>query len=647
MEYSSYGIFRQIAALNPDKTVFHAVEQHGTCITCTNTALFSNVKRLAARLEHYDMTKPVLLLYTGSIDFVVAFLACQAVGAIAVPMFYPRTQRHFMRLQHIINDCSAGLILCEASNLAVIREGLAALHIPEERIAGTDWSDENMDSAAFAAATGDNNISFIQYTSGSTGLPKGVVVTQENIVSNLQQIQETFSCDQDTVVLSWLPFYHDMGLIGNLLQCLYTGCTCVLVSPVAVVQRPESWLQLISQYKVTHSGGPNFMYDLCIEKVDADRLLEEGVDLRTWKIAYNGAEPVKKRTLDAFAEKFAKLAFNPDALFPCYGLAEATLLVAAGTYRPTAGSLVSSGKICRTFEVALLNTETGEVAEEEGEIVIHGPSVTSGYLGRDNDSLFCNINGKQFLRTGDIGRIQAGELYITGRQKEMIIINGKNYFPYDLEHEIAAAVEALSFNNVIVSYLADITELPLVFAEIGRHTNPEEAAVILQQIDSVVIAVTNISCIDIVLLGPRSMPRTSSGKLQRIRCRKDYLEGALEKVIATKRDIPIPVDALANLAITINPDNLEKIADFLRLLINQTLKLELKTSDFNENTELIALGIDSLKGVEMVNLINHYLQLNMEATRLLSFRYVKDLEEFIANLIWLRNVESAGEKITI
>ncbi len=584
---------------------------------------------------------PVLLLFEDAEEFIVAFLACQKKGMIPVPMFFPKSKRNFDRLSTVISNSKCDLVLCETKNQQRIQTGIHKIIDSTIKIVSSidleQLPDNNLPDL-------QNEVAFIQYTSGSTALPKGVIVSFENLEKNQQMIQELFGCNEQSIILSWLPFYHDMGLIGNLLHTLYVGATCYLMSPLSVVQSPFSWLKAISTYHVTHSGGPNFMYDLCVQKTD--RTLINELDLSSWKVAYNGSEPIKRSTIESFIDTFSNCGFNAEAYYTCYGLAEATLLVSGGKYVDSNTEFLSSGQICAGADVQILNDPSK--SSEGGEILIHGDSVTKGYLNQSMDELFVELNGKQYLKTGDIGTIINQELIISGRSKELIIINGKNYFPYDLENEIAASMVEVEENGVIVSYIVkNGMETPIVFAELKKAALlTVNTATLCSAIDHLMIELCGVECADIILFNPRKLERTSSGKLQRVATKNNYLAQELE-AIYSKRTILIPTSASKQqwIKAILNEGDLDRTRDYLSEILSDKLKISLCTTDFDRN--LLDLGVDSLRSVEIVSVINADLGLNIHVNKLLNLQTTLDFEEFIKNLVWMKSTTSNDESILI
>ncbi|HEY4588890.1 MAG TPA: fatty acyl-AMP ligase, partial [Thermoanaerobaculia bacterium] len=427
-------------------------------------------RSIAARLQALGVAgERALLLYPPGLQYAAAFFGCLYAGVTAVPVYPPRPNRPDPRFLAILSDARARVVLTTSAILPNA-ERLLAGKAPVVWLA-TDGLDEGAEEQ-LEPAVSPEDIAFLQYTSGSTSAPKGVMVSHGNLIHNERLIQAAFGVGPDSVVVGWLPLYHDMGLIGNLLQPLWAGCSCVLMSPVDFLQKPLRWLAAVSRYGGTVSGGPNFAYDLCSRKIRPED--RAGLDLSRWEVAFNGAEPVRAETLERFAAAFAPCGFRRSAFFPCYGLAEATLFVTgAGREEPPvvgrfrvpdlernravaddAGrALVSSGRATPPpvgQEVAIVDPESrlpladGEV----GEIWVAGPSVAQGYWSRPEPTeatfrAFTVSGAGPFLRTGDLGFLSGGELFVTGRAKDLIIIRGRNHYPQDVELTVESSHAAL------------------------------------------------------------------------------------------------------------------------------------------------------------------------------------------------------------
>ncbi|MFM8735719.1 MAG: aminotransferase class I/II-fold pyridoxal phosphate-dependent enzyme, partial [Pirellulales bacterium] len=419
-------------------------------------------------------------------------------------------------------------------------------------------------------------LAFLQYTSGSTGTPKGVMLSHENLLHNSLRIMQAFEITRSQSGVFWLPSFHDMGLIGGILVPLYGGKFNVLMSPVAFLQKPLRWLQAISRYRATISGGPNFAYELCVRKTTPEQ--RATLDLSSWSLAFNGAEPVRAETIDAFCEAFAPSGFRREAFYPCYGLAESTLMVTGGMkfeppvirafdatsietgtaeQRPAkaAGTrrLVGSGRELDGQDVLIVDPQTFEALPpgRVGEIWVSGPSVAQGYWNRQEESQATfgamlaqpddddagavakwRPNPGPYMRTGDLGFFDAGELFVTGRLKDLIIIRGRNHYPQDLEHAVEAASDLVRAGSV-AAFAVDVAdrERVVVVAEIERgKRDPHEIAGAFEAIRSTLARDHEVAVEGIVLVRPNSIPKTSSGKIQRHACKRQFLDGSLEVV---------------------------------------------------------------------------------------------------------------------
>jgi len=455
------------ARFQADRMAYMFLVDDGTKrISLSWDELHRKAQLIGRRLTEMDAAgKTVLLLYPSDLEYVAAFFGCLYAGATAVPAYPPRLNRNLHRLQAIVADSQASLAL----SVSFIHERIEPLckQVPglnSLRWLTTDDLEEDAQHEWRRPVITGNMPAFLQYTSGSTSQPKGVVVSHANLMHNEQLIQQAFDQSESSVIVGWLPLYHDMGLIGNVLQTLYVGARCVLMSPAAFLQSPFMWLQAISMSKATTSGGPNFAYDLCVRKVSEEQRAQ--LDLSSWKVAFNGAEPIRPATLKRFAKAFASCGFKPEAFHPCYGLAEATLFVSGKAARGVpkvesfsaaelikhrvqgangngseAKSLVSCGVSYGDQKLVVVNPESSVecAAGEVGEIWIAGPSVAGGYWNQPEataHTFHAKLAGNRdetFLRTGDLGFLHEGELYVTGRLKDLIIIRGLNHYPQDIE----------------------------------------------------------------------------------------------------------------------------------------------------------------------------------------------------------------------
>ncbi len=510
----------------------------------------------------------VLLLYPPGLEFITGFMGCIFGGAVAVPAYPPepaRFARTLPRLQAIIADAQPQVVLTTTPILSLVEALFES--VPEfktMRWVATDTLADHAD-AWQRPSIRQESLAFLQYTSGSTGTPKGVMVGHDNLLHNSRSIQKGFGHSDDLVGVGWLPLYHDMGLIGKVLQPLYLGRPCTLLSPLDFLKRPLRWLQAISRYRATTSGGPNFAYDLCVRKITPEQ--RKTIDLSSWKVAFVGAEPVRAETLERFANTFEECGFRREALFPCYGLAESTLMVTGGWLgsgasmvdvstealqlaqaqearddQDLATRLVSSGRVAPDHRVVIADPErkTRCSAGQVGEIWLSGPSVTHGYWNRPAETVetfaghLSDTGEGPFLRTGDLGFERDGELFVTGRCKDLIILHGRNHYPQDVEHSVERSHAALRPGCVAAfSIEADGQERLVVVAEVDRrHADLQDTSGILAAVRQAITDQHELLPHAVILLQPGTLPKTSSGKVQRQACKLSFAARSLEIIEA-------------------------------------------------------------------------------------------------------------------
>lgn len=514
--------------------------------------LDARARAIAAMLQQrLSVGDRALLVYPSGLEYITAFFGCLYAGVIAVPVYPPRKNQNADRLKKVVIDAGAAAVLSTAKLLPTVRDSLME-SFDESGIAwiATDPEATGIVAADWRAADiSRDTVAFLQYTSGSTGNPKGVILTHDNLLHNQWMTINAFDCDQTSDLLGWLPLYHDMGLIGNVMQPLYLGASCVLMPPVAFLQRPVRWLRAISHYRPTVSGGPNFAYDLCVARIPPDQ--RAGLDLRSWTLAFNGSEPVRGDTMDRFADAFAGCGFRPEAFYPCYGLAEGSLFVTGGIKRdlpvrawfrksglmfneaipvdagdPDAQSLVSSGRSWVDQNLAIVDPETRRPLLEHavGEIWIKSPSVTRGYwmeaeqTREQCEARLADSDEGPYFRTGDLGFLHGGELFVTGRLKDLVIIRGQNHYPQDLEQTSERAHPALR-QNASATFSVDGAGGPeklVLVAEIDRaHLRNFEIRDVIPAIRHALSTEHQVQIHTIVLIRHGSILKTSSGKIQR------------------------------------------------------------------------------------------------------------------------------------
>lgn len=574
---SSYDVIHPVSSLvellrfrashQPDKRAYTFLsdtvteEEH-----LTYRQLDERAQAIGARLQDLGlMGERVLLLYPPGLDYISAFFGCLFAGAVAVPAYPPdpaRLQRTLPRFQALTDDSQVKAILTTAPIFAMTEfvfdaaPDLRALHwlVTDNIVGGSaeQWQDPGV---------GIESLAFLQYTSGSTAVPKGVMLSHGNLLHNSTLIQRCFEHTEESCGVIWLPPYHDMGLIGGIIQPLYVGFPVILMSPLDFLKNPLGWLQAITRYQATTSGGPNFAYDLCVRKITTEQRAR--LDLSSWQVAFNGAEPINPQTIVDFTGAFAVCGFKPEAFYPCYGLAEATLIVSGGlkVERPilktfakealehnqvqeattdvTPHHFVSCGRSMTGQTIIIVDPETGRLRPtgQVGEIWVSGASISQGYWNRPdatNDTFYAYLaeTGEgPFLRTGDLGFLQEGELFITGRLKDLIIIRGRNYYPHDIEQAVEQCHELLR-PGCSAAFSLDVAgqEQLIIISEIRHRFQDSDLNGIIETVRRIVAELFQLQAHIVVLIKAGTLPKTSSGKVQRFACRSEYLAGDLDVI---------------------------------------------------------------------------------------------------------------------
>jgi acyl-CoA synthetase (AMP-forming)/AMP-acid ligase II len=519
------------------------------------------VRALAAELQNrYSKGDRAILIFTPGLEFVVGYMACLFSGILPVPVFPPhktRLQQQIPVVLNIIRDSSPKFILTESEYRVSTLEKYEEL--PE--LKGLTWecsdfvSPYSANNWKFPKMDG-NTPAFIQYTSGSTGNPQGVVVTHDNLIHNLSCIQQYFNATTETRVVSWLPPYHDMGLIGCILQPIYVGFLSVLMPPVSFLQRPYRWLKTISDYHITAGGGPNFAYELCLKRISPEQRSE--LDLSSWDMAFNGSEVIYLETLRNFCKYFEPSGFRPQSFFPCFGLAESTLIV-TGIGKPdlasdynlsenitgylndnqvsTKQARVNCGYPILGTEVKIVDPETRKECPEKeiGEIWVKGRSVAQSYFNKKEESertfraTLADSGYGPFLRTGDLGFLFKGQLYVTGRIKNLIICNGSNHYATDIENTVLQCHQAIGEHSCAAfSIEVGTTEQLIIMAELDARYLRNHPGTTFEEVEQ---AITNsislnhqIKVYNIVLLENKRIPKTTSGKIKRDAAKEEYIQ---------------------------------------------------------------------------------------------------------------------------
>lgn len=487
----------------------------------------------------------VLLLYPPGLEFLVGFFGSLYAGMIPVPAYPPRPPQIDERIRAIAADAGAIVAASDADVAAKFDDGVdvgAVAPLPCVAFeslpldAADDWRPPSDRST----------VAHLQYTSGSTAVPKGVMVTHGNILSNLEDLYTGWDHDAASTIVSWLPAFHDMGLVYGLLTPIYGRIPCILMPPVVFLQRPVRWLQAISRFRGTHAAAPNFAYDHCAKRVKQEDI--PALDLSGWRVAVNGAEPVRAETMDRFCAAFAPAGFSRRTFAPGYGLAEATLKVTArragdGPAVQSFGGreLVACGAPILQTRVLIVDPATGVPVDDgqTGEIWVGGPSVASGYWQRPEESAATfaarTASGDgPFLRTGDLGLMSGGQLYVAGRIKDVLIIRGQNYYPQDLEATVErSGAQVRAGSGAAFSVDRDGEERLVVAYEVERGVGPAETPPQIEAIRAAIVRDHELHAEDVVLLRPGGAPKTSSGKIRRRACRDAYLDGSLDRLSAS------------------------------------------------------------------------------------------------------------------
>ncbi|MBA54547.1 MAG: hypothetical protein CMK89_08845 [Pseudomonadales bacterium] len=633
--------------------------------------------QIGASLQDQGLAgRTVLLLFLPGLDYIRAFFGCLYAGAIPVPAYPPTGTKDLQRLGKIAVDCQAGAILSSNSLLPIVTGWQSGLGVTWDvpRISIDDVQDTTFPLGFVPFRAQPDDVAFLQYTSGSTGHPKGVVVSHANLLANFAQILQGFLRDNPMVEwleelrsVCWLPPFHDMGLIGGILAPIFAGAQVTLMAPTTFLRRPEIWLKSVSVQRAHISGGPNFAFEYCLQRISDGQL--QNLDLSCWKVAYNGAEPIQAEVTQRFAARFADCGFDANAFFPCYGLAEASLFVsgspagrgarilaadqqalqqgrfaAPGEHSPDPQqSLVSSGRVADGTEIRTVRPDTclpcaeGEV----GEIWVRGPSVARGYWAKQalSKSTFQarienEVPSECYLRTGDLGFRWRDELYVTGRIKELIIVAGRNLYPQDIEQTVQASHgDFRPRGGAAFGLPGSGREQLVILQELERNGNRDtDLALVAAMAARAVASRHGVLPTVIVLLPPNELPRTSSGKLQRVEARQRYRDGSLTPLCIWRPGTT--QESRKKSTITSVAEELthrdwqEELGQEVQLWVAE--KLDVDAHHVSLDLTFVDLGMDSVEAVELVERLQERVGRPIPVIEMLRYPTVKALIEHLA-----------------
>ena len=671
-------ILRYRAENEPEKIAFTFLEDGEREKDCLTYQELDRQARVIAGLLQSQIQpgERALLLYPTGLDFISAFFGCLYAGIIAVPTSPPSRKQRRNRLQTIVCDAKPKIILTTTSVRENVEQYFAKTSEHEQiQIISTDKIENHLAGKWQKIPLKNDSLAFLQYTSGSTSQPKGVMVSHGNLIYNEEMIKTAFGHNESTVFVGWLPLFHDMGLIGNVLQPLYLGIRCYLMSPVAFLQQPLRWLKAISCYQATTSGGPNFAYKLCLDKIPLEEI--KGLDLSSWRVAFNGAEPIQATIQEQFTNTFAAYGFAKETFYPCYGLAETTLFVSGGlstnpaiiqpfqdtalqenrveivdNYSQKMRSLVSCGQTWLEQDIAIVDPESLTVCPPEkiGEIWVSGKNVAQGYWNKTEQtkSTFLatlkNEDNKYFLRTGDLGFLHNGELFVTGRLKDVIIIRGRNHYPQDIELTVEKSHPAIR-TNCCAAFSLDIhgEERLVIIAEVERNylrdylrasrTNYGDFYNVIKAIRQAISEYHELQVYSIALLKTATIPKTSSGKIQRHVCKKGFLAKSLSVVsdwTESPEIVPEQLTIKEDNAIAEQPQDEDTIEAWLITNLARHLRIDSDEIDIEE--PIAQYGLDSSVAVTLTNDLANWLGCDFDPTLFWEYSTVAALVEYLAQL---------------
>lgn len=657
-------VIRYWAHQRPDQEVLRFYPQgEGDSLTLSFAQLHQRCQAIASHLQPYQ-GQHALLLYNNGLDFLEALFACFYAGVVAIPAYPPRKNHHLQRLTALIHDCQASVVL-SASDISERAQPLF-LEANDTQLLNLPW----LNTDRFASNTCVNfqpmaidadDLAFIQYTSGSTGKPKGVMLSHKNLMCNIRMAERAFALPSNARCVSWLPLFHDMGLIGSVMAPLYWGAGSILMPPAAFLQRPLRWLKLLDKYgKLSPVGctAPNFSYQLCVDSVSDEEA--KNLNLSQWIFALSGAEPIRASTLNAFSKKFAVSGFSEAALVPAYGMAECTVLATCRQNKPIASlrvdshvladnqliksdngnlTLTSSGSSCAPQELRIVHPNSLSTLNDTqvGEIWLAGDHIGQGYwqqpaLSEQVFNAFTAEGDGPFLRTGDLGSLIDGELFVTGRIKDLLIIRGNNHYPQDIELSVMRATDGVQAEHTAAFTIEhDEQEKLVIVQEVQRQQQrqwpSEEKA---REIANTIAREHGIECHAIAFIRFASIPKTSSGKIQRHACKAAFLNNTLSLIglwQANRRSVhTLPVRPKVSLS-DITTEKLEQwIVQWL------AEKTGIAKTLIPVDAPLDGLGLDSVDLVQLSGELESWLAKPMPHTLVWEQDHIRGLAQALIDL---------------
>lgn len=628
---------------SPMAPAFTFIDEDGHSRTVNFAELQQKTKDISEKLAHYLAPgERVVILLPQGLEYIFTFIACLRARVIAVPLYPPRANQHADRVEKVVEDCHPSLILCSEDIIERLKESFPACYVCTT--AEVDTCLSGRPPLAIEQDEQLKDVAFLQYTSGSTGLPKGVMVTQQNIIANLMSLQEATYCSQRDIFCNWLPLFHDLGLINTMLLPVYLGAHSVIMSPMHFMRRPLAWLNAISEYRATICGAPNFAFDYCVEKLSPEKIAH--LDLSTWRIAFNAAEPIKPSTLTNFEQRFRLQGFRQEAIYPSYGMAEATVFISgpipglnykvlsfdaesleAGEAKPAtenvkALKLIACGRAQSQHNIIILDAETDKILPEArvGQICFSGPSVALGYWKNAEKTSECfniQLDNQQhtYLKTGDLGFILAGEIYVTGRMKDLMIVNGRNLYPQDFETAVQQSFDFIRSSGVVAF---EHDGKCYIVAEVEKkYQDKLDYAEVVEAINREIYSAFDVFLEDIVFIRAGTLNKTSSGKVQRSKVKSGYFNQSLVGV-AYARHLVGEAYTCAD-----TPKNETE------LVLSEIWQDVLGIKKVGTRQSFFTLGGTSLAATQILNEIEQRLSVSLSISDILSFTKINELAQHI------------------